>query len=127
MPQLAAIGIVTRDMSESVRFYRTLGVDVPDPEGDHLDATLPNGLRLMWDNVELIKQLNDLWVEPHGHGMVLAFECSSPQEVDETYNRVVDAGFRGGREPWDAPWRQRYAWVYDPDNNQVDLFAALEG
>ena len=125
VPHLAAIGIVTRDMSESVRFYRTLGVDVPDPEGDHLDATLPNGLRLMWDNVELIKQLNDLWVEPHGHGMALAFECASPAEVDETYNRIVDAGFRGGREPWDAFWGQRYAWVYDPDNNQVDLFAPL--
>ena len=127
MPELAAIGIVTRDMSESVRFYRTLGVDVPDADGDHVDATLPNGLRLMWDNVELVKQLNDLWVEPHGHGMALAFECGSPAEVDETFNRIVEAGFRGGREPWDAFWGQRYAWVYDPDNNQIDLFAPLEG
>ena len=127
MPQLAAIGIVTRDMSEAVRFYRTLGVDVPDPEGDHLDATLPNGVRLMWDSVDLIKQLNDLWVEPHGHGLALAWECESPQDVDETYRRIVGAGFRGGREPWDAFWGQRYAWVYDPDNNQVDLFAALPG
>ena len=58
MPELAAIGIVTRDMNEAVRFYRLLGVDVPDPDGDHLDATLPNGLRLMWDTEELIKKLD---------------------------------------------------------------------
>jgi hypothetical protein len=125
-PRLAAIGIVTRDMGESVRFYRLLGVDVPDPEGEHLDAELPNGLRLMWDDLELIKQLHQVWVEPTGHRTAFAFECGSPREVNELYRRVVEAGFRGGREPWDAVWRQRYAWVYDPDGNQVDLFAALE-
>ena len=54
MPALAAVGIVTRDMAESVRFYRLLGVDVGDPDGDHLDATLPSGVRLMWDSLELI-------------------------------------------------------------------------
>ena len=123
MPQLAAIGIVTRDLSEAVRFYRTLGVEVADPEGDHLDATLPSGIRLMWDTVELVKQLNEVWVEPHGHGVALAFECDSPAEVDETYARIVEAGFRAGREPWDAFWGQRYAWVYDPDGTQIDLFA----
>jgi catechol 2,3-dioxygenase-like lactoylglutathione lyase family enzyme len=123
---LAAIGIVTRDMAESVRFYRLLGVDVPDPDGDHLDAPLPNGLRLMWDAVELIKQLHPVWVEPTGHRTAFAFECADAAEVDDLYRRVVGAGFRGGREPWDAFWGQRYAWVYDPDGNQVDLFAPLD-
>ena len=123
--QLAAIGIATRDMAESVRFYRLLGVDVPDPGGEHLEATLANGLRLMWDDVELLKQLNDLWVEPTGHRTAFAFECSSPSEVDELYQRILEGGFRGGREPWDAFWGQRYAWVYDPDGNQIDLFATL--
>ena len=58
MPVLAAIGIVTQDMQKSVRFYRLLGVDVPDPTGDHLDVTLPSGVALMWDTLELIKQLD---------------------------------------------------------------------
>jgi catechol 2,3-dioxygenase-like lactoylglutathione lyase family enzyme len=123
--KLAAIGIVTRDMAESVRFYRLLGIDVPDPEGQHLDVTLDNGLRLMWDDIELIKQLHELWVDPTGHRTAFAFECGSPAEVDEVYGRIREGGFRGGREPWDAPWGQRYAWVYDPDGNQVDLFSAL--
>jgi catechol 2,3-dioxygenase-like lactoylglutathione lyase family enzyme len=124
--ELAAIGIVTRDMAEAVRFYRLLGIDVPDPDGDHLDATLPNGLRLMWDTEELIKQLHDVWAEPVGHRTAFAFQCDSPAEVDEVYRRILEGGFRGGREPWDAFWGQRYAWVYDPDGNQIDLFAALE-
>ena len=87
--QLAAIGIVTRDMAESVRFYRLLGIDVPDPDSDHLDTTLPNGLRLMWDTEELIKQLHEVWVEPTGHRTAFAFECGSPAEVDELYRRIL--------------------------------------
>ena len=125
MPALAAIGIVTRDMKNSVRFYRLLGVDVPDPVDEHLDATLPSGVRLMWDSLELIKQLDPDWVEPRGHRLGLAFECSSPGDVDATHARVVTSGFRSKKEPWDAFWGQRYAQVIDPDDNVVDLFAAL--
>jgi uncharacterized glyoxalase superfamily protein PhnB len=125
MPALAAIGIVTRDMKAAVRFYRLVGVDVPDPEGDHLDATLPSGVRLMWDTVEMVKQLDPDWTEPRGHRMGLAFECASPKEVDATHARVVAAGFRSKKEPWDAFWGQRYAQVIDPDDNVVDLFAPL--
>jgi uncharacterized glyoxalase superfamily protein PhnB len=125
MPTLAAIGIVTKNMKESVRFYRLLGVEVTDPVDDHLDATLPSGVRLMWDTLELIKQLDPEWEEPRGHRMGLAFECSSPGDVDATHARVVKAGFRSKKDPWDAFWGQRYAQVIDPDDNVVDLFVAL--
>ena len=126
MPTLAAIGIVTKDMKESVRFYRLLGVDVTDPVDDHLDATLPSGVRLMWDALDLIKQLEPDWEEPRGHRRIgLAFECSSPGDVDATHARVVKAGFRSKKGPWDAFWGQRYAEVIDPDDNVVDLFAEL--
>ena len=123
---LAAIGIVTADMGESVRFYRALGVDVPDPGGDHLAATLPGGLRLMWDTVELIRDLDPDWVDPVGQRMALAFECAGPGDVDAVFARLLEAGFRPKREPWDAFWGQRYAQVYDPDGNAVDLFAPLD-
>ena len=125
MPELNAIGIVAGDLAEAARFYRLLGVDVPDPDGDHLEATLPNGLRLMWDTVELMTQLDPAREEPRGHKISLAFECANPAEVDAVHARVVEAGFRSKAEPWDAFWGQRYATVLDPDDNAVDLFAAL--
>jgi uncharacterized glyoxalase superfamily protein PhnB len=125
VPALAAIGITTADMKKSVAFYRLLGVQVSDPDGDHLDATLPSGLRLMWDALELMKQLDPDWTAPVGHRMGLAFECSSPAEVDATYARVIAAGFRSKKEPFDAFWGQRYAQLLDPDDNIVDLFATL--
>ncbi|HKY52343.1 MAG TPA: VOC family protein, partial [Candidatus Limnocylindria bacterium] len=83
------------------------------------------GVRLMWDSLELVKQLDPAWTEPRGHRIGLAFACASPAEVDAVHKRVVAAGFRSKREPWDAFWGQRYAQVLDPDDNVVDLFAAL--
>lgn len=128
MASLAAIGIVSGDIAESCRFYRALGVDVAEPgEGDdHFEATLPNGLRLMWDTEELIRKLDPEWQRPgEGHALALAFECASAADVDETYAKVVGDGFTGKTEPFDAFWGQRYATVDDPDGNSVDLFASL--
>jgi len=125
VPNLAAIGIVAEDLKESVRFYRLMGLEFVDSDGDHVEATLPSGIRLMLDTLELIKQLDPDWTEPRGHRMNLAFECSSPGDVDATYVRVTQAGFSSKKEPWDAFWGQRYAQVIDPDDNVVDLFAQI--
>lgn len=124
--ELAAIGIVTDDVAEAVRFYRMLGVDVPEPDGGHLEATLPSGLRLMWDTVDVIRSFDPEWTTPVGQRIGLAFECTSASDVDAVFAMLVDAGFRAKKEPWDAVWGQRYAQVYDPDGNAVDLFAPLE-
>lgn len=126
--RLAALGVVAQDIARSVRFYRELGVDVADPASagdDHHEATLPNGLRLMWDTVEMMRKLDPEWTQPQGHPIALAFECDSPDEVNETYARVTQAGFQGKTEPFDAFWGQRYATLLDPDGNAVDLFASL--
>jgi uncharacterized glyoxalase superfamily protein PhnB len=127
MPQLDAFGIVAADMAESVRFYRLLGVEVddPKPEPDHHEATLRNGVRLMWDTEAVVRSFDPGWTRAAGTTVGLAFLCASPAEVDETYRRIVEAGFTGRKEPWDAFWGQRYAQVSDPDGTPVDLFAAL--
>ena len=103
MAELGAIGIVSRDLARSAAFYRLLGVDGPDPDGDHLEVTLLSGVRLMWDDVELIRKLDPEWRPAEGGPAVsLAFECASPGEVDEIYATVVD-----------------------PDSNAVHVFASL--
>jgi catechol 2,3-dioxygenase-like lactoylglutathione lyase family enzyme len=127
-PRLDAIGIVTADMAASCRFYALLGVPVGEPpEGDdHFEATLPSGVRLMWDSVELVKQINADWQPPVGHRLGLAFHCGTAAGVDTTHAAVIAAGFGSKNDPWDAFWGQRYAQVIDPDDNLVDLFAPLD-
>jgi catechol 2,3-dioxygenase-like lactoylglutathione lyase family enzyme len=126
MPQLNAIGIVVSDMAESIRFYRFLGLDVPEtPDEGHLEASLPSGVRLMLDSEDTVKSFRPDWTRAAGNQVGLAFECGSPAEVDETYAGAVAAGFHGEKEPWDAFWGQRYAQLADPDGVPVDLYAAL--
>jgi catechol 2,3-dioxygenase-like lactoylglutathione lyase family enzyme len=123
--KLDAIGIVSKDMKESTRFYRLLGLDFPDSDEDHIEATTPTGLRLMLDSEDLIKQLDPAWIKPSGHGVMLGFLCESPRHVDEAFRKIISSGFKAKKEPWDAFWGQRYASVLDPDGNAVDLFAPL--
>ena len=126
MPQLNAIGIVASDMAASIRFYRLVGLDVPDtPSEGHVDTFLPNGVRFMLDSEEVIRSFRPDWSRKTGNQISIAFECDEPDEVDAAYLRVVEAGFDGEKEPWDAFWGQRYAQLRDPDGVPVDLYAAL--
>jgi catechol 2,3-dioxygenase-like lactoylglutathione lyase family enzyme len=126
MPQLNAIGIVVSDMARSIRFYRLLGVDVPDtPDEGHLDSFLPNGVRFMLDREEEVRSFRPDWTRKTGNQLALAFQCETATEVDEIYACVTEAGFHGEKEPWDAFWGQRYAQLQDPDGVPVDMYAAL--
>ena len=127
MPRLDAIGIVCSDLSASLRFYRLLGLDLPEEPGseDHIEAKTASGLRVMLDSLELIKSISPDWEPPIGHRMGLAFLCDSPADVDAVHTRVIAQGHKSKTDPWDAFWGQRYAQVIDPDGNVVDLFAPL--
>jgi len=123
---LNAIGIVVADMAESIRYYRLLGLEVPETPGDgHVEATLPGGLRLMLDSEEVVRSFLPDWERSTGNQVSLAFELASPAEVDAVYARVTAAGFEGEKEPWDAFWGQRYALLGDPDGVRINLYAPL--
>ena len=126
MAQLNAIGIVTSDMAASIRFYRLLGLDMPEsPDEGHVETSLPNGVRLMLDREDVILSFRPDWTRETGNQTALAFECASPADVDETYERVVAEGFDGEKEPWDAFWGQRYGQLRDPNGVPIDLYASL--
>ncbi len=119
------VGLVSSDLEASVRFYRLLGCNFPDTNGeDHVEAVFENGMRFALDSIELMKRLGP-WEEPVGHRMGMGFNAGSPSSVDEIYKHVQEAGFPGGTEPFDAFWGQRYAQVIDPDGNKVDIYADL--
>ena len=126
--RLDVVGIVVGDMARSLAFYRALGFEVPDSadkEG-HVEATLPGGLRIAWDTVEMMRSFDAGWSAATGNSrMSLAFACDDPADVDATYARLIDGGFDGHLAPWDAAWQMRYAVLHDPDGNTVDLFANL--
>src|SRR5438067_13536477 len=111
------IGLVVQDMAAALRFYRTLGLDIPEGnEGEpYVEVITPNGYRISWNSLQMTKEIDPEWVEPVGQRIGLAFKCDSPAEVDALYQRVVEAGVAGLKPPWDAFRGQRYAVVTDPD------------
>lgn len=127
MTSLTVVSVVVRDMAAAIAFYAQLGLQLTSgsADDDHADFA-GNGVRLMLDTEELITRLDPTWTRPTGgHAIALAFECSSPSEVDGTHAALVASGATSKQEPWDAFWGQRYATVLDPDGNHIDLFCAL--
>ncbi|MDX6475993.1 MAG: hypothetical protein QOH95_1504 [Gaiellaceae bacterium] len=126
MTELNAIGIVVSDMGRSIAFYRLLGLDVPEtPDEGHVDTFLPSGVRFMLDTETVVRSFRPDWTRAAGNQVSLAFQCGNAAEVDEIYARMVEHGFHGEKEPWDAFWGQRYAQLADPDGIPVDLYATL--
>lgn len=126
------VNLVVRDMDATLKFYRALGVDMPDdhsewPPGSgarHLDAAFPGGLLLEIDNLPMAK----LWhaaLRDGGHGSksVLSFKLPSREAVDERYAALTAAGYTGCQPPYDAFWGARYAIVEDPDGNDIGLMS----
>lgn len=120
------VEIATADMARALGFYRLLGLDIPEPDGPHVEVELPGGNRLAFDEEEIIAGMHPGWTPPTQQGRVaLAFRVSEPAEVDAFYELITGAGHPAALKPFDAPWGQRYATVTDPDGTSIDLFCPL--
>ena len=127
---LDLIGLVVADMGKALAFYRRLGLDLPESAdaAPHVELTLPGGMRLAFDTIDTIRSFDPQWSPAaNGPAMALAFHCGTSPDVDAVYADLIGAGYRSHQQPWDAFWGQRYAQVFDPDGNSVDLFAPLAG
>lgn len=127
MAQPDLIAMIVKDMPAALKFYKLIGLEIPAgvETEDHVEVITPNGYRLAWDTVSLIKQIHSDWIEPAGQRIGLAFKCSTPAEVDALVGLLELEGYTIYMRPWDAFWGQRYAVVLDPDGNKVDLFAPV--
>jgi catechol 2,3-dioxygenase-like lactoylglutathione lyase family enzyme len=120
---LSFVFITVDNMARSLTFYEHLGFKFPNEAfGDiHYEIELPNGIRVFWNQTDAVRQYAPDY-RPSEHGRVgFGFQFDTPDEVDAMFYKLRSLGYRCDRTPWDAPWGQRYAIVYDPDGNLVDL------
>ncbi len=125
--QLQTVGIIVKDMSKTLEFYRTLGFDIPsdkDAESNY-DLELPNRLHLGFLTEETARQNDPNYQELGGQSLNLQFMVDKPQEIDEIYNKLINAGYESNSAPWDAFWGQRFARVIDPDGRIVNIYASI--
>jgi catechol 2,3-dioxygenase-like lactoylglutathione lyase family enzyme len=128
-PVLDQINLVVGDMDAMVTFYRRLGVTIPDPpppwDGHHRSAEAGEGIDLDFDGQPFAATWN--------HGLpsgqtrvVIGFKLADRDAVDRTFADLIQAGYVGQQEPYDAFWGSRYAVVEDPDGNSVGLMSPIE-
>eukprot|EP00437_Effrenium_voratum_P017478 CAMPEP_0181444954 /NCGR_PEP_ID=MMETSP1110-20121109/25340_1 /TAXON_ID=174948 /ORGANISM="Symbiodinium sp., Strain CCMP421" /LENGTH=130 /DNA_ID=CAMNT_0023568987 /DNA_START=19 /DNA_END=411 /DNA_ORIENTATION=+ len=123
---LHAVGLTTQDKEATVRLFQGLGLEFTQyGEGHHMEATT-GGMTIMVDTLELMKRSKpDYKFSPETCAVHLAFKCDTSAAVDELFAKLQGKG-ETQKEPWDAPWGQRYATVRDTGSGVlIDLFSDL--
>lgn len=93
----------------------------------HVQATLPEGLRIAIDHIDVIRSLDPDWQPPAGRARIaLAFLCDSPADVDATYAAAVAAGATGRLPLGMRLGSSATPGLRDPDGNDIDLFTPLD-
>ena len=132
-PVLAKINVVAKNCDAALRFYRLLGLEIPEPMNQppgtlHTEAANPGGCDFALDNEALARVYNSGWRNEQGHcsSVVLTAYVSSRNEVDSRYESLVAAGYRSRQPPYDAFWGARFAIVCDPEGSDVGLMSAID-
>jgi catechol 2,3-dioxygenase-like lactoylglutathione lyase family enzyme len=128
---LDQINMVVRDMDAAVAFYRRLGLEIADYtrewDAHHRSADVGPGIDFDIDSVVFARQWDEGWNgNKKGAGCVIQFRVGTREEVDEIYNDLIGAGYKGQQAPYDAFWGARFAVVEDPDGNAVGLMSPAD-
>lgn len=102
--------IFTSQMVEIAAFYQA-GFDLDDPvEQDRHRGFQLDGFYLGIDHID------DAANSPGGVSLWFRVD-----DLDETFERLVELGAEVRYGPTDTPWGDRLAAVFDPDGNMVGL------
>lgn len=125
-PVINLITIWTDDISKMKTFYNeVLGFKIKNDLGNYVEFE-NNGVKfaICLRNV-MYDYSSEYTKKTVGQGFELAFPCESPDDVDKTFNRLIDMGATPIHKPQNMPWDQRTALFADPDGNIHEIFAEL--
>ena len=111
--KLDMVGIIVNDMTQALSFYQTLGFNVLGEASPDYTELQNNGVRISLNSLQMIT------------GVYGFAPSQTAAEVDNTVKKMSQAGYIVFKEPWNAPWGQRYAIIKDVDANLISLFAPL--
>jgi predicted lactoylglutathione lyase len=118
--QLAMVVLEVRNLDASIKFYRHLGLDVPDPV-----IGRPVTVHRMGSGVSLLlttsfaSRYDPTFERPNrGYQQLLEFYVGEDAEVKRVWSTLTNAGYRGRMPPTKTagPFA---AMIEDPDGNVV--------
>jgi catechol 2,3-dioxygenase-like lactoylglutathione lyase family enzyme len=111
---LSAITLSTRDMARAVRFYEALGFPLKSGGAGEAFTSFAFGSSFL-----------NLTVETQGAIQWWGRVIIHVSDVDAVYRKAVDAGFSPSFAPCNAPWRERYFHILDPDGHELSFARPL--
>ena len=125
-PKIALISIFTDNYENMVAFYRdVVGFEVAFEMGQYVEFK-NEGVRFAVCAMDVMVQTvaHPSFKEPRsGQPFELAFDVTSPVEVNKVYSELIGKGATPVQGPADMPWNQRTAFFADPDGNIHEIFA----
>ena len=112
--------LLVEDLARSIAFYRRLGIEFPPDAESRRDVQVPLG-----DEHQLVISTTFVRNDPDrvppsgGSRIELEFFVEGNEAVDAKYAELVEAGYRGRREPWLTNFGAYMGLVDDPDGNTI--------
>ena len=113
---LNQITVPSLDLSQSVPFYETLGLEL-------IVSALPHYVRFKCPDGDATFSIHKVDEMPKGDGIYVYFECT---DLDEKVAILKEKGIVFEQDPTDQNWLWREARLKDVDGNQLILFNAGE-
>jgi len=129
-PQIDAIGCLTSNITGMKQFFvEVLNFEVIFEMPDNYVEFKQEGTRFALSSHPVMKKAtgHESYDKiKSGQVLELMFRCDDPNDLDKSYQAIIDKGAEPIKPPADMPWGQRTAFFADPDSNIHELFCDLE-
>lgn len=126
-PIINLITIWTDDINKMKNFYNeVLGFKIKNDLGNYVEFENTGVRFAICLRTVMYNYSGEYTKNSVGQGFELAFPCETPDDVDKTFNRLIELGATPIHEPQNMPWDQRTALFADPDGNIHEIFADLK-
>ncbi len=124
--QINLITIWTNHMDKMKKFYNeVLGFKIKNDLGNYVEFE-NEGVRFALCTRDVMYDYSSEYEkETTGQGFELAFPCDNPEDVNKSYDKLIEGGATAIHKPQDMPWNQRTALFADPDGNIHEIFAEI--
>lgn len=113
---LNQITIYTNKFSESIEFYKKLGLQI-------IVDSAPRYVRFACPDGDATVSLHETENASDCPNIVLYFECD---DLDAKVAKLKNLGFKFEQEPINQSWLWRESYLKDPNGNKICLFYAGE-
>ena len=121
--KLTMVGIIVKDMKQSIDFYELIGFSVEAKYSEDYVELVSDSVRISLNNESMIESVYGFKPNLSGERLELAFELGSKEEISEVCSVIESKGHKVLKKLWLAPWNQYYALILDPNGNILSLFA----